>query len=135
MVRLGVFLFFLGFFFKFFLVDVVQYGFPPAENEVWIEGQLAFEGGAIVFSESCASASSSSSSFLLCDVLVGDRVVDCDELNIQVVNKELLEKDQKDVAYARSRGIWAIYSRDRAIPRFRASVLKVFVVLWTYSFR
>lgn len=96
----------------------MQYGFPPTEHETWVEGRLSIEGGAAVFGESCVVASSGASSFLVCDVLTGDQVLDADSAEAQTVDKAALEAAGCTVAHSASRGIWATYERDRAVPRY-----------------
>ncbi len=96
----------------------MQYGFPPTEHETWVEGTLSIEGGAIVFAETCTSASSAATTVLVCSVLVGDRVLDCDAGSVHVVDKALLEREQCDVASSPSRGVWATFERDRALPQY-----------------
>ncbi len=96
----------------------MQYGFPPTEHETWVEGRLSIEGGAVVFSEQCVVASSGASSFLVCDLLTGDRVLDTDARDVQTVAKAVLAAAECDVAHSASRGVWATYERDRAVPRY-----------------
>lgn len=72
----------------------------------------------MVFSESCSSGSSSSSSYLLCDVLVGDKILQCDEVNLTEIDQAALTAAECDVVHSESQGIWATYQKIRAVPRF-----------------
>lgn len=101
------------------LHDVQQYGFPPSDHETWIEGPLAVEGGAVVLSERCPPvANSGPTSFLVCDFLAGERVLDCEAQNVLHVDRPALDVAQCDVLQHRSTGVWATFQKERVLLRY-----------------